>query len=203
MNYVWIAIILVAIILLVWWLGRKEPREDVGRTAKTLPTAPVDNGLPEVEQVITPVEEPVSVLSPESAPEVVQAAAAEVPVAETPAIASPVVETPETRAPVEVVGVENPVEEVIQAEEPVKPDDLEIIEGIGPKIAGMLKNRGIITFAQVAATSVPDLQRIMLEENLRIADPTTWPEQSRLAAEGRWDELKTLQEGLKGGKRVA
>jgi hypothetical protein len=31
-------------------------------------------------------------------------------------------------------------------------------------------------------------------------DPTTWPEQAKMAADGNWDELKTLQDNLKGGK---
>ena len=31
-------------------------------------------------------------------------------------------------------------------------------------------------------------------------DPTTWPQQSALAAEDKWDELNTLQDELKGGK---
>jgi len=34
----------------------------------------------------------------------------------------------------------------------------------------------------------------------RMHDPTTWPEQANLAAEGKMEELKTLQDSLKGGK---
>jgi len=34
----------------------------------------------------------------------------------------------------------------------------------------------------------------------RMHDPTTWPEQSKMAAEGKWDELKAWQDNLKGGK---
>jgi len=32
-------------------------------------------------------------------------------------------------------------------------------------------------------------------------DPTTWPDQASLAAEGKWEELKTLQDELDGGKK--
>ena len=32
-------------------------------------------------------------------------------------------------------------------------------------------------------------------------DPTTWPQQSQLAADGKWDELKTLQDELDGGRK--
>jgi predicted flap endonuclease-1-like 5' DNA nuclease len=82
------------------------------------------------------------------------------------------------------------------------PDDLQRIEGIGPKISGLLQAAGITTFAQLAAGDVGRLERIVREAGITIADPTTWPEQARLAAAGRWDELEVLQEELKGGRRV-
>jgi hypothetical protein len=85
---------------------------------------------------------------------------------------------------------------------PPAPDDLERIEGIGPKIAGLLQAADITTFAQLAVTDVGRLERIVREAGITIADPTTWPEQARLAAAGRWDELEVLQEELKGGRRV-
>ena len=31
-------------------------------------------------------------------------------------------------------------------------------------------------------------------------ETTTWPQQAKLAAEGKWDELKKLQDELSGGK---
>lgn len=80
-------------------------------------------------------------------------------------------------------------------------DDLAIIEGIGPKIAGVLKDAGIATFAQLAVADVNDLATILQKANLRLADPATWPEQAQLAADGNWDALKALQESLKGGRR--
>ncbi len=85
---------------------------------------------------------------------------------------------------------------------PVMPDDLKIVEGIGPKIEGILHNAGIQTFAQLAAASVSQLEQIVREDaGIRIAFPDTWPEQARLAAAGNWDALETLQEELKGGRR--
>jgi ribosomal protein L30 len=81
------------------------------------------------------------------------------------------------------------------------PDKLEAIEGIGPKIAGVLKAAGIATFADLAATDPGRLSEILHDANLRLADPTTWPEQAQLAAEGKWDEFKALQSSLKGGRR--
>ena len=80
-------------------------------------------------------------------------------------------------------------------------DDLTAIEGIGPKIAGVLRQAGIGTFAQLAATDVARLTEILHEANLRLAVPESWPEQAELAAAGDWDALKELQDRLKGGRR--
>ena len=82
-----------------------------------------------------------------------------------------------------------------------KPDDLEAIEGIGPKIASILREAGITTFAQLAASEISTLTELLQQANLRLADPGTWPEQAQLAAEGKWDAFKTLQDNLKGGRR--
>lgn len=82
------------------------------------------------------------------------------------------------------------------------PDDIEIVEGIGPKIAHILRRAGITTFAQLAAADVSRLQQLLKENNLRIADPTTWPEQARLAAEGKHEELKKLQDSLRAGRKA-
>lgn len=85
---------------------------------------------------------------------------------------------------------------------PQVPDDLVVIEGIGPKISSVLQANGIMTFAQLAATQVGTLQEILQKEGLRLADPTTWPEQARLAAAGDWDGLNALTAKLKGGRQV-
>ncbi|MFN3334906.1 MAG: jacalin-like lectin [Caldilinea sp.] len=83
-------------------------------------------------------------------------------------------------------------------------DDLKIIEGIGPKIADLLAQNGITTFAALAATSAPKLREMLLAAGQRFAvsDPTTWPEQAELAAKGDMDALKTLQAQLKGGRKA-
>jgi ribosomal protein L30 len=86
---------------------------------------------------------------------------------------------------------------------PAQADDLEQIEGIGPKIASVLKAAGIVTFADLAAADTSRLAEILEQEpNLRLADPGTWPEQAALAAAGDWDGFKALTERLKGGKRA-
>lgn len=82
-------------------------------------------------------------------------------------------------------------------------DDLKKIEGIGPKIAEHLNNGGIHTFSDLANASQETLQGILdaAGSRYKMHDPTTWPEQSALAAAGKWDELKVLQDELDGGRK--
>jgi ribosomal protein L30 len=94
-------------------------------------------------------------------------------------------------------------EQPAKAAKPAKADDLEQIEGIGPKIAAVLNAAGIVTFADLAAADTDRLAEILQQEsNLRLADPSTWPEQAALAAAGKWDEFQALAEQLKGGRRA-
>lgn len=89
--------------------------------------------------------------------------------------------------------------------ETAKPDDLKKVEGIGPKIASVLNAAGILTFAQLVDVSADHVREILEAEDprlTRLADPTTWAEQAKLAAAGKWDELAALQDELKGGRRV-
>ena len=86
------------------------------------------------------------------------------------------------------------------AHEEFKPDDLEVVIGIGPKIASLLINRGITTWKALAETSVAYIQEILDKdggEDYRIHNPESWPQQDRLLDEGRWDEFRELREQLK------
>ncbi|MBN2389359.1 MAG: hypothetical protein JXR84_01465 [Anaerolineae bacterium] len=80
-------------------------------------------------------------------------------------------------------------------------DNLQKIEGIGPKIAAILNAHDIHTFANLAEATVKALQEYLEEAGprYRLANPETWPVQARLAAEGKWEELDELQSKLKGG----
>ena len=82
-----------------------------------------------------------------------------------------------------------------------EPDDLEKIEGIGPKTSALLQENGIFSFQDLAETDVEKLKAILEAANFRLGNPETWPEQAKLAAEGKWDELEKLQDELIGGKR--
>jgi predicted flap endonuclease-1-like 5' DNA nuclease len=80
-------------------------------------------------------------------------------------------------------------------------DDLTVIEGIGPKINDLFKDSGIITFAQLAKQTVPQMRAILDKggPRYRIANPATWAQQADLAAKNQWSELKKLQDALTGG----
>lgn len=81
-------------------------------------------------------------------------------------------------------------------------DDLKRIEGVGPKIEVLLNEGGIRTFAELASSDPNDLKRILVNAGSRFQmhDPTSWPQQAALARDGKWDELKELQDRLDGGR---
>lgn len=90
---------------------------------------------------------------------------------------------------------------VPEAVAPAKPDDLKLVEGIGPKIAQVLQDSGITTFDALAATGVDQLAAILgRHPTLRLADPASWPQQAMLAAAGDWDRLEKLQAELRAGR---
>jgi len=83
-----------------------------------------------------------------------------------------------------------------------EPDDLTKVEGIGPKIAEILATAGLSTFSSLAATSADRVKEILeaAEGNFAAHDPTTWPQQAQLAANGQWEELQKWQDELDGGR---
>jgi predicted flap endonuclease-1-like 5' DNA nuclease len=81
------------------------------------------------------------------------------------------------------------------------PQDLTVVEGIGPKIGEALQGAGIHTFADLAGTSNEDLAKILNDAGLS-ADPTTWSKQAAMAAAGNMDDLKAYQDKLEGGREV-
>jgi predicted flap endonuclease-1-like 5' DNA nuclease len=193
-----IAILLVALFI---WLLLREPKAskvavekpaEVVKPIDTVPSEPAGAPFPkdetvadETNKVYLPIVDraeptPVPVVEPEPAVE------AAVPVATAPAL-QPESAVVEAVAPIPVAPI---------------PDDLEIIEGIGPKISGVLRQAGVITFSQLAAMEPARITEILHAANMRLADPKTWPEQARLAAAGDQAGLQALQGRLKGGREV-
>ena len=77
-------------------------------------------------------------------------------------------------------------------------DDLTKVEGIGPKVQGLLNEAGIHTFADLAAKTPEELDAILDAAGsiYKAMEEGSWPKQAALAAEGKWDELKKLQDEL-------
>lgn len=84
----------------------------------------------------------------------------------------------------------------------IKENDLTIIEGIGPKISELFHNFDIKTWAVFADTSVEKCQEVLTSGGKRfeIHRPKNWPLQAKLAAEGKWAELKKWQDEHDYGK---
>ena len=82
-----------------------------------------------------------------------------------------------------------------------KADDLKKIEGVGPKAAEAMVAAGLDTFAKVAKAKPEAIATILSDASSNLAHlvTDTWPKQAQLAADGKWDELKELQDKLDGG----
>lgn len=81
-------------------------------------------------------------------------------------------------------------------------DDLEIIEGIGPKVAKVLKEGGIHSFADLAHASPEKVNELLKAAKLNMMDAAGWIEQAALAAKGDMEGMKKMQDELKGGRRA-
>ena len=83
-----------------------------------------------------------------------------------------------------------------------KQDDLTAVEGIGPKISSLLKADGITTWRELANAKVERIQGVLdaAGKRYKLADPSSWPKQAEMAADGRWDDLDEYQDFLQGGK---
>lgn len=127
-----------------------------------------------------------------AAPKKETQAKAPVAKAEAPKVAEKKVEVKEE------VKVEAPKKEKVSAD---KADDLTKVEGIGPKAAEAIVNAGIDTYAKLAEAEADKIKEIITEASSRLAhlDPTSWPKQAKMAADGKWDELKEWQDNVKGG----
>ncbi len=87
------------------------------------------------------------------------------------------------------------------AAEKAKPDDLTIIEGIGPKVSSALNKAGIFTLKQLSEAEIPYLKEILVNANYAYMDPSTWANQAEFAALGKIDDLKVYQDQLKAGRK--
>ncbi|MBL8329835.1 MAG: hypothetical protein JNJ71_13380 [Rubrivivax sp.] len=88
-----------------------------------------------------------------------------------------------------------------RADADVRPDDLQRIEGIGPKIEAILQAAGIRSYQDLASAEPERLQALLQQAGPRfaLARPGTWPRQSALLAAGDEAGFAQLTAELKGG----
>lgn len=141
------------------------------------------------EVVAAPAAKVSKAAAPKAAPVVVEKAIAEAPAAEMRTVAAPA-----PKASAEKI--------TLPSGKSIKQDDLKIVEGIGPKIEGLLNDAGIVTWEDLANAPVDKVQAILDEAGprYRMHDPNTWAKQARLAADGNWEELEAYQDHLDGGR---
>ena len=84
----------------------------------------------------------------------------------------------------------------------LKNDNLQVIEGIGPKMEELLKKHGINTWTELASKNADNLREILDKEGNKYSmiDPTTWSGQALLARDGRWEDLIDMQKKLDTGR---
>ncbi len=138
-----------------------------------------------------------AVAEPETEETEAEVVPAKKPAAEVMPAKKPAAEVvPAKKAIAGVVPAKKPAAEVVPAE----PDDLTLIEGIGPKSAVALNDAGITTFAQIAAMQPGALEDAIKSRKVRLVGSTeTWPLQARLAAAGDLSAFEDLKARIKGG----
>ena len=84
----------------------------------------------------------------------------------------------------------------------VNMNNLKVIEGVGPKIEGLLKEAGFETLEKLSKATKKQLTEVLSAAGNRYTmhDPSTWAKQAKLAAKGDKEALKKLQDELKGGR---
>lgn len=77
----------------------------------------------------------------------------------------------------------------------LKEDNLQIIEGIGPKMNQVLIENGISSWSVLASKQPSEVQDILNKygDKYKIIDPSDWPSQAKFAATGNWDGLIAAQ----------
>lgn len=136
---------------------------------------------------------------------------AEVPVApvktapkapkQTP-VAEPVVAAPRAIADAPAAPKKKAEKITLPSGKKIKQDDLKMVEGIGPKIEGLLHDAGIMTWEDLATAPTEKVQQILDDAGprYRMHQPTTWAKQARMAAAAQWAELEAYQDHLDGGR---
>ncbi len=83
-----------------------------------------------------------------------------------------------------------------------EPESLQRVEGIGPKIEGLLHAGGILTMRQLATAELDVIQKILdaAGPRYRMHNPKSWSPQAELIVDENWDELEKYQDFLVAGR---
>ncbi len=108
----------------------------------------------------------------------------------------------ETPAPVEPKAEVKGDKVVLPSGKKLLQDDLKMVEGIGPKIEGLLHDAGIKTWQALADAPVEDVQKVLDDAGPRykVHQPKTWAKQAQMAANAEWARLDKYQDWLIGGR---
>lgn len=123
----------------------------------------------------------------------------------TKAAAAPVEEAPKAKEEAPKAKASKSEKITLPSGKKINQDDLKMVEGVGPKIEGLLNEGGIHTWEDLANAPTEKVQAILDEAGprYRMHDPATWAKQAKLAHEGKWEELEALQDRLDGGREVS
>ncbi len=168
---------LVVAVVLLWWLfGRNRPEEIAPPVAPPAePRKPLEAAKPEIVAA-----EPARFKPKEPAP------AAPPP----PAPAAPAATIPEEPAVPAMPAPEPTAEAAPAPAAAAKADNLQLLKGIGPKLAGLLNGLGITSFQQIADWTEADIAAI---------DPQLGAFQGRIARDNIVDQAGYLARGDKAG----
>ncbi|MEV0456957.1 helix-hairpin-helix domain-containing protein [Catellatospora methionotrophica] len=174
------------------------------KKAVPAPAAPADDEI-EVQQrpvsLVAPIAKPEPVTEPVAEPAPVAAEPVAVPVAVAADEPDDAVEAAAEAAQDKAFKVEastlTPIENMLVA----AGDDLQRIEGIGPKMEAALTAAGMGTYAAVAAADNASLRKAIEDGGLKFAPALlTWAQQAQLLADGDEEALADLQRRLVAGR---
>lgn len=160
----------------------------------------------DTEEVVVEKAAPAPKAAPVAAAPVVEEAPAPVVEAAAPAVEeAPVVEAAAPAPAKEEKPKTSKSQKItLPSGKKIKQDDLKVVEGIGPKIEGLLNDADIKTWADLADAPQEKVQAILDEagSRYRMHNPATWAKQAVLARDEKWAELEEYQDKLDGGKEV-
>jgi predicted flap endonuclease-1-like 5' DNA nuclease len=79
---------------------------------------------------------------------------------------------------------------------------LDVIEGIGPKMAAALRTAGIDSFTKLSTTADDNLRKAVEAAGMRLAPSlNTWRDQAAFLARGDRAGFEAMKKTLSGGRR--